>query len=127
MYDFNPPSATPSEKQTEPLEAPLCSGTGQFHSPNNSKNPQDYTTVTLSDIAAMLPNPPSIDKAAAPWVIFSDITVKSTCRTAPERPFLRALGRHRRDRTAITFDDVIERANGCLLDFRPIQQKARLS
>ena len=117
MYDFNdPPAATPSEKQTEPLEAPLCSGTGQWHSPNNSVNPQDYTTVTLSSIAAMLPNPPSADKPNAQWVIFSELPSRVHAEQRQNGRFY-ALWSDLDDMGGLTFDDVIERADGCLLDF----------
>lgn len=47
----------------------LCSGYGQWHSPNNAKNPKPYTTVTLDEIRAMLVEPSSVAKDQAQWVI----------------------------------------------------------
>lgn len=49
----------------------LCSGYGQWHSPNNKHNPQPYVGVTLPQIRAMLDNPPTGDKKQAQWAIFS--------------------------------------------------------
>lgn len=49
----------------------LCSGYGQWHSPNNERDPKPYTSTTLDQIRAMLDNPPSVEKAQAQWAIFS--------------------------------------------------------
>lgn len=51
----------------------LCSGYGQWHSPNNTYNPQPYITTSLAQIRAMIDNPPSMDKSQAQWVIFSKL------------------------------------------------------
>lgn len=47
----------------------LCSGFGQWHSPNNRANPQQYATVTLDEIRSMLADPPSVAKESAQWMI----------------------------------------------------------
>lgn len=51
----------------------LCSGLGQFHSPNNSQKPKDYITITFDEITRMLPNPPKVEKKDAQWVIPSTV------------------------------------------------------
>lgn len=53
--------------------APLCSGYGQYHSPNNERDPQPYVCVTLADIHAMLAAPQAVDKGLAQWAIFSTL------------------------------------------------------
>lgn len=57
------------------LNKKLCSGYGQYHSPINKTKPQEYITITLSDIISMVKNPQSIDKEKAQWFIPS--TLKS--------------------------------------------------
>jgi hypothetical protein len=47
----------------------LCSGYGQHHSPNADNNPRPLITCTLSDIEAMLIDPPSLAKSSAQWFI----------------------------------------------------------
>jgi hypothetical protein len=53
--------------------AQFCSGIGQFHSPNNTRNPQPYQTTTLDEIEAMALNPPCVEKPAAQWAILSTL------------------------------------------------------
>jgi hypothetical protein len=47
----------------------FCSGYGQHHSPNADNNPRPLITCTLSDIEAMLIDPPSLAKSSAQWFI----------------------------------------------------------
>ena len=47
------------------LDTPLCSGFGQYHSDKHATNPQPYTSVTLSEILALLDDPQQVDKATA--------------------------------------------------------------
>src|SRR5690554_2959085 len=51
----------------------LCSGDGQYHSPNAEKNPRPYVTITLADITKMAANPSSQAKAKAQWFIPSTL------------------------------------------------------
>jgi hypothetical protein len=55
----------------------LCSGLGQFHSPNNQCNPRPYITTTQADIADMAVKPFRVAKEKAQWVILS--TFLSRC------------------------------------------------
>jgi hypothetical protein len=50
-------------------EQGLCSGYGQWHSPNNKENPLDYVGVTLSDIKDMVTAPTRVAKEEAQWFI----------------------------------------------------------
>ena len=60
-----------------PTEQKLCSGYGQWHSPNNEKNPQPFVTVTLTDIERLMTEPPSVAKDQAQWVIPSTLLSRS--------------------------------------------------
>lgn len=55
------------------LSVELCSGFGQWHSPNNERDPKQYTSTTLDQIRAMLENPPVVQKDQAQWAIFSTL------------------------------------------------------
>ena len=53
----------------------VCSGYGQYHTANRAaKCPKPYTTLSMANIVEMMRNPPSVDKAAAQWAIFTDYT-----------------------------------------------------
>lgn len=54
----------------------LCSGFGQYHSPENSVEPRPYATITLDGIEAMVAKPQEIDKAKAQWVIPSTLLTR---------------------------------------------------
>lgn len=54
------------------LEARLCSGEGQYHSPNAKANPRALETITGAAVVAMLNHPQTVPKARARWAIFSD-------------------------------------------------------
>jgi len=51
----------------------LCSGYGQYHSPNNKAQPQDYISITFQSIESIVKHPPSVDKAQAQWFIPSTL------------------------------------------------------
>lgn len=51
----------------------LCSGFGQWHSPNNERDPQPYISTTMAQIRALIDNPPSVDKSKGQWTIFSTL------------------------------------------------------
>jgi len=51
----------------------LCSGYGQYHSPNAEKNPRPLIACTLADVETMLANPSSQAKSSAQWVIPSTL------------------------------------------------------
>lgn len=53
----------------------LCSGYGQYHTANRAAEyPKPYTTLSMANISELMDNPPSVDKAAAQWAIFTDYT-----------------------------------------------------
>ncbi|MEK7259741.1 MAG: AAA family ATPase [Pseudomonadota bacterium] len=51
----------------------FCSGFGQWHSPNNERDPKPYTHATMASIRAMLDTTPSVAKENAQWAIFSTL------------------------------------------------------
>lgn len=51
----------------------LCSGFGQFHSPNHPKKPRNYTSTNIEAIKKMAEQPPALPKSRGQWVIFSDL------------------------------------------------------
>lgn len=62
-------------------DTPLCSGFGQYHTDNpTSKHPKPYNTITLNDIFNMVEKPQKVDKAAAQWVIFSDLITRESSK-----------------------------------------------
>lgn len=68
------PAATEANSvNNDTLNIPLCSGFGQWHSPNNERSPKPYATVTMAAIDSMLENPAQTDKEQAQWVIFSSL------------------------------------------------------
>ena len=73
---------SPDYSATPNIEPMFVSGFGQFHTnepnaekPNKKLTP--YTTITLSDIRALVDNPQSVDKAEGQWLIASTLP----CRT----------------------------------------------
>ena len=73
---------SPDYSATPNIEPLFVSGFGQFHTnepdaekPNKKLTP--YTTITLSDIRALVDNPQSVDKAEGQWLIASTLP----CRT----------------------------------------------
>lgn len=51
----------------------LCSGNGQWHSPNNKREPKPYNSFTLAELDNMITNPPQVPKQNAQWCIFSEL------------------------------------------------------
>lgn len=67
----------------------VCSGYGQHHTANRAaKYPKPYTALSMANIVEMMRNPPSVDKAAAQWAIFTDYTGEN----ARDAAYLRATG-----------------------------------
>jgi len=56
-------------------ELNFCSGWGQYHSPSNPVNPQEYSEITPSEILAMADKPDKVPKESARWFLPS--TLKS--------------------------------------------------
>lgn len=94
----------------------LCSGHGQWHSPNNKKDPRDYLSITLPEIVAMMESPPSVKKEVSKWVIFSSLPSRVHAEQREKGQFY-ALWANIDETEGMTFDGIVERANGCLLDF----------
>ena len=53
-----------------------CSGTGKYHS-EESEYPKPYSTISLSDIQALVDDPEITDKSAARWIIPSNLLTRS--------------------------------------------------
>ena len=96
--------------------AGLCSGFGQWHSPNNKRDPRDYLNIPLDAIRAMLTDPPSVEKSNAQWVIFSTLPSRVHAEQHMNGRFW-ALWADIDDAGGMTFDDIIGRAGDALLDF----------
>jgi hypothetical protein len=94
----------------------LCSGFGQYHSPNNKKDPREYQSATINDILAMLPNPISVAKGNAQWVIFSTLPSRIHAEQRAQGRFY-ALWADIDDTQGKTFSDSVSRAGEALLDF----------
>ncbi|MGM0914124.1 MAG: AAA family ATPase [Pseudomonadota bacterium] len=54
------------------LEARFCSGVGQYHSPDNKRDPRALETITGAGVVALMNHPQRVPKARARWSIFSD-------------------------------------------------------
>ncbi|WP_155325846.1 hypothetical protein [Desulfosarcina ovata] len=67
-------------------------------------------------IGRMLANPPSVEKSTAQWAIFSTLTSRVHVEQR-ERGQFYALWADIDKTNGMTFDEIVERANGCLLDF----------
>ena len=116
------------------MDDKLCSGYGQFHSPNNPKNPQDYVGITLNEIAKKLHDPPSVPKDQAQWVIGS--TLKSRVHQEQrERGRFSFVWSDVDETKGLTVNDIVERVTDFLgADFMiytsrsatEAQQKCRL-
>ena len=57
------------QEEAQHSTAGLCHGWGQYHSPNNAREPRPLMTVTLHAIRAMLREPVRLPKKRAPWFI----------------------------------------------------------
>jgi len=97
-------------------QAPLCSGYGQWHSPNNEKYPRPYISVSLPEIRAMLESPPSTAKEKAQWFIPSILMSRVHAEQLNDGLFY-ALWFDFDEVGGLTFDDVVSRASCVLPDF----------
>ena len=84
----------------------LCSGYGQFHSPNNCKNPQEYISITLCDISKMHENPISVDKEQDQWVIFSTLSSRVHAEQKEQGQFY-ALWEDIDEVSGLTFGEIV--------------------
>jgi hypothetical protein len=94
----------------------LCSGYGQWHSPNNNHNPRDYLAISMEAIRAMLPDPPSVEKSQAQWAIFSTLPSRVHAEQREQGQF-HALWADIDDTAGMTIAEIVDRCNGFLLDF----------
>ncbi|PYE35592.1 hypothetical protein DFP83_101481 [Idiomarina fontislapidosi] len=105
--------AMQSNTNTSIENIPLCSGFGQYHSQTAQKNPQDYTRVSLAEIALMLEKPPAVDKANGQWVIFSSLASR-VHKDQLERGLFYALWADIDEPQKIGFDNAFTRLAGNL-------------
>lgn len=96
-----------------PTEQKLCSGYGQWHSPNNEKNPQPFVTVTLTDIERLMTEPPSVAKDQAQWVIPSTLLSRSHPEQLQHGEFW-ALWADKDEANGLTFSELVEIARGII-------------
>jgi len=94
----------------------LCSGNGQYHSPNNKICPQPFITVALPEIRAMLEDPPSTAKEKAQWFIPSTLMSRVHAEQLKDGLFY-ALWFDFDEVDGWTFDDIVSRACFFLPDF----------
>lgn len=90
-------------------EQKLCSGYGQWHSPNNEKNPQPFVTVTLTDIERLMTEPPSVAKDQAQWVIPSTLLSRVHAEQHNGGEYW-ALWADTDEPNGLTFAEMVERA-----------------
>jgi hypothetical protein len=94
----------------------LCSGYGQWHSPNNKRDPQPYLSVTLPHIRAMLDNTPSVIKENAQWVILSKLPSRVHAEQREQGQFV-ALWADIDDNSAMNAEQVYDRLHALLPSF----------
>ena len=63
----------------------LCSGYGQWHSPNNKRDPREYVTISMSGIVGMMKTPPTVEKSKAQWGDLLNLVKPGTRGTARKR------------------------------------------
>jgi len=102
--------------QSETWDAPLCSGHGQWHSPNNQKAPQEYIQISLKQIETMLENPASVPKEQAQWAIFSSLSSRVHEEQRAKGLFY-ALWADLDSVEGLLFEDIVDRAGVVLHDF----------
>ena len=94
----------------------VCSGFGQWHSPNNERDPKPYTSTTLASVRAMLDTPQSMAKENAQWVILS--TLPSRVHTEQrEQGYFVALWADIDDNSAMNAEQVYNRLHALLPGF----------
>jgi hypothetical protein len=104
----------------------LCSGFGQWHSPNNKKEPLNYVKVSMPKIQYMLSHPLSVEKSKAQWVIFSTLPSRIHSEQRENGNFY-ALWADIDDTDGLPFEDIVDRACGCLLDFFAYTSKSAVA
>lgn len=87
----------------------LCSGNGQWHSPNNKKDPKPYKSFTLEMLNKMIANPPQVPKEEAQWCIFSELMSREHAEQRQSGRFY-ALWADIDEPQGMTFKDVANRA-----------------
>lgn len=75
MSAHNPSTDQSGKVVSDLANHKFCSGFGQWHSPNNERDPRPYTRTTLTSVRAMLETTPNVAKENAQWAVFS--TLKS--------------------------------------------------
>jgi len=112
----------------------LCSGYGQYHSPNAEKNPRPLIACTLADVETMLANPSSQAKSSAQWVIPSTMLSRVHAEQRIDGEFW-ALWADIDEPDGVAFADLVKIANNIITgDFMAYtsrsateeRQKARL-
>jgi hypothetical protein len=94
----------------------VCSGFGQWHSPNNERDPIQYTSSTLASVRAMLDNPPSTAKENAQWVILSALPSRVHAEQREQGHFV-ALWADIDDNSAMSAEQVYNRLHALLPGF----------
>ena len=93
--------------------APLCSGYGQYHSPNNETNPQPYVSITLAEIYAMLAAPQEVEKGSAQWAIFSTLPSRVHREQSAQGEYY-ALWADLDDPEGLTLEETVSRAGAAI-------------
>jgi len=94
----------------------FCSGFGQWHSPNNERDPRPYTSSTLARVRAMLDNTPSVPKENAQWAIFSTLPSRVHAEQREHGQFV-ALWADIDDNSATNAEQVYDRLHTLLPGF----------
>jgi putative DNA primase/helicase len=94
----------------------LISGFGQWHSPNNEKDPRPYLITTLAQIVEMAAAPPSVAKERAQWVIFSTLFSRVHTEQRENGSFY-ALWADIDETDGLSFEDMTGRAKSILPGF----------
>lgn len=94
----------------------VCSGYGQWHSPNNERDPKPYTSTTLASVRAMLDTPPSVAKENAQWAIFSTLPSRVHAEQHKQGRFV-ALWADIDDNSAMNAEQVYDRLHALLPGF----------
>jgi len=94
----------------------VCSGFGQWHSPNNERDPKPYTSTTLASVRAMLDTTPSVAKENAQWAIFSTLQSRIHAEQREHGQFV-ALWADIDDNSAMNAEQVYDRLHALLPGF----------
>ena len=90
----------------------LCSGFGQYHSINNSENPQPYAALTLADIGQLAADPQQVLKKKAQWVIFSSLMSRVYSEQRASGRFYALWADIDKQPDPLTFDTIVSRTCG---------------